>query len=420
MATIIEEISLVMSDCDSNHNKVWHGYLFDDNSVKTEWGRIGLGFQSKIFPSGGKRFLDKKKDEKLKKGYVVLQTVKTDGPNVSSQKAIAKTELAKIALSQIKRGNGELDKLIERLVSYNIHSILANTAITYNSDTGLFSTPLGIVTPEGIKSAREILEELAKMLRNQELSEKFTAHVNKYLMLIPKSLGMGKFKAVDLFPNMDEIQKQNDILDSLESSYKALTTQPAVEKKNEEVEKIFNVELDILQDTIERERIIKKYSDSNKPMHGYQHIKIKEIYKIKITDTFNSKVGNIVEVYHGSNCANILSVLKSGLKCSPPNTAAVAGKLYGGGTYGSETASKSLGYTALNRWGNGGNGAIFMFICDFAMGNAFYPKTFGISGISKEYDSCWALPKNVPSLRNDELIVYKDSQIRIKYLLELE
>ena len=57
---------------DENHCKRWKGYLFDNDTVETQWGRIDGPLQSKSFPNAGADFLEKKVAEKIKKGYQVV------------------------------------------------------------------------------------------------------------------------------------------------------------------------------------------------------------------------------------------------------------------------------------------------------------------------------------------------------------
>src|SRR5215216_5825549 len=157
MATPTETVRLILAEIGENHNKQWQGILYDNGDVETRWGRVGLGEQSKLFPSAGKFFLDKKKKEKLKKGYTELRTIASGGEvkvqNVSSG------SLLSIAREQIKTSSPILNKLIERLVQANIHTITSNTQVSFNSSTGLFTTPLGVVTLDGIQDARKILSE---------------------------------------------------------------------------------------------------------------------------------------------------------------------------------------------------------------------------------------------------------------------
>jgi hypothetical protein len=154
-------------------------------------------------------------------------------------------------------------------------------------------------------------------------------------------------------------------------------------------------------------------------MHSYDKVNVKEIFTITIhemANAFDNKMGNNEEVWHGTSQANCLSILKSGLKTSPPNTAAIAGKLFGAGVYGAKSSSKSLGYS-LGRWGQGGTGdSAWLFVCAFAMGKVYETRAYGCSRPSG-YDSIWAKASS-GGLHNDELIVYKNNQVNIKYLLE--
>ena len=155
-------------------------------------------------------------------------------------------------------------------------------------------------------------------------------------------------------------------------------------------------------------------------MHHYTHLQVQYIYEVDIEDynkNFDSAIGSITEVWHGSSQANILSILKSGLKVSPPSTAAIAGKMFGNGVYGSQTASKSIGYS-LGRWRQPAGESGWLFVCEFAMGKANYP-TGATSHLPTGYDSFWAQPEKT-GLLNDELIVFKEAQIRVKYLLEIK
>jgi hypothetical protein len=156
-----------------------------------------------------------------------------------------------------------------------------------------------------------------------------------------------------------------------------------------------------------------------KSAHGYDHIKIRQMFTVKVHEMdkeYNRKSENHVEVYHGTSQANLLSILKSGLQCSPPSAAYIAGKMFGNGIYGAINSSKSLGYT-YGRWGGSTSGdSGWLFVCDFAMGKIYEP-TSACSGPEDGYDSVWAKAQKV-RLNHDELIIYKNNQVNIKYLLE--
>jgi poly [ADP-ribose] polymerase len=370
--------------------------------------------QSKEFPSAGETFLLKKEREKLKKGYVYPKTIGNVAKDAS--KVVATNSLEVIAKQQLaKNNNPQLSKLIDRLVKANIHNITSHTNIKYNAGTGLFQTPLGIITKEGIDEARNLLVEIKKSLKKES---NLKTLASQYLMIIPQDIGV-KFDVKAIFPDDDAIQKQANILDSLEASYQSVVSNPVADDgKPAPVEKVFEVDLDVLNDDKERKRLVDYYESSKKRMHGYDHVKVREIFAVKIHDMdkgFNRSLAPIQEVYHGTSQANLLSILKSGLKVSPPSTAYIAGKMFGNGIYGAINSSKSLGYT-YGRWGGSSGDSGWLFVCDFAMGKIHRPNGT-CSHPASGCDSVWAESKRC-GLHHDELIIYKNNQVNVKYLLE--
>lgn len=425
MPTIIKKYELILTEVATNNNKFWRGILFDDGSGKSEWGRVGYGTSETFYPTH--QIVEKKMKEKIKKGYTELKIVNSEGvstsTNPSRNVAPNSGNIAQIARSEILKSgtsNTTLSRLIDRFVTANVHTITANTQITYNSTTGLFATPMGIITMDGLTEARNILAEIAPLVRNKEYNDQLNVLVSRYLRIIPQNVGM-KLKVVNLLPDDNAIQKQNDLLDALDSSYQALTTQPApTSDAPVPSQKVFKVDVDVLADSSERTRLTARFERSKKSMHNYNNVNIREIFTVNIhdmTNNYESRTTPHQEVFHGTSQSNVLSILKSGLKVSPPSTAVIAGKLYGNGIYGSTCSSKSIGYT-FGRWGQGASEHGYLFICDFALGNVFYPKTYKASKPSG-YDSIWAKPENT-GLHNDELIVYRNNQVKIKYLLEIK
>jgi len=407
---IKERARLVFSDLGKHSYKYYDIELHEDGNVKCAYGVVGASNpQQKDFGCVGKSFYDKKIAEKERKGYTHAKVLVEGTSNI----VVNKSSLADIALSQIKFNNDSLKPLIKRLADSNVHKITNSTSISF--DNGVFQTPLGIVTKEGIDEARILLDFFHKNIKKNGKDE-FNKKIDEYLRIIPRPKGNG-LQYERIFPTLDAIRKESDVLDALSNSVDmALNTS----SPNTPIsEKVFNLNMEILEDLKEIKKIKDWYERTNKAMHHYQDVKIRNIYAVDIVD-YNSRFlkdsPNIKEVWHGSGQSNILSILKSGLFCSPPSTAAIAGKMFGNGIYGSETASKSLGYT-MGRWGQGKGDSGWLFICDFAMGNPHYPR-HSLSNIPAGYDSCWALPKNT-SLLNDELIVYDEKRVKIKYLLEV-
>jgi hypothetical protein len=192
---------------------------------------------------------------------------------------------------------------------------------------------------------------------------------------------------------------------------------PKADTTAKPVEQVFQVDMDVCQDQRERRRLIDWYEKSKRSMHHYDNVVVREIFSIKLHDMdrrFERNTNPIEEVWHGTSQANCLSILKSGLRVSPPSTAAIAGKMFGNGVYGAKVSSKSLGYT-FGRWGQGGTGdSGWLFVCQFAMGKT--KVVYDCCNQPRDHDSVWA--KSGRGLYNDELIVYRNSQVTITHLLE--
>jgi poly [ADP-ribose] polymerase len=407
-----EKVRLVFSDLKANSYKYWDGELYDDGRVVSTFGVVGAkNPQSKDFGCVGRSFYERKIREKERKGYSRAKVLmEGDVTNTT----VANTSLADIALSQIKLSDSSLKSLVKRLADSNVHKITNSTSISFNN--GVFQTPLGIVTKEGITEARVLLDYFFKNIK-QNGKDDFNQKIDDYLKIIPRPKGGGLYYE-NIFPDTDTVKKESDVLDALENSVE-MALKPVGTKTV--AEQIFNLHMSLVTDQNVFRKIHDWYKRTNKPMHNYQNVKILNIYEVDIMDynaNFVKSPTNIKEVWHGSGQSNILSILKTGLYCSPPSTAAIAGKMFGNGVYGSETSSKSLGYT-MGRWGQSKGDSGWLFVCDFEMGKPYYPNTYGLSSLPTGYDSCWALP-NKTGLHNDELIVYRENQIRIKYLLELK
>src|SRR5207237_10291665 len=56
------------------------------------------------------------------------------------------------------------------------------------------------------------------------------------------------------------------------------------------------------------------------------------------------RIGNVMELWHGTRAGNLLSILKSGFVVPPPSAPHVTGRMFGDGIYFSDQSTKSLNY----------------------------------------------------------------------------
>jgi poly [ADP-ribose] polymerase 2/3/4 len=420
-----EEHKFIFVDINVNNNKFWNIRLLDNGDVITEWGRVGYSGDSKTFPNAGESFMRSKIKEKTRKGYEPARTISDSETKTSS---VSSYSLESVAKSQIKTNNPLVESLIVRLAKANIHQILQSTTMKYDTSKGTFSTPLGVVDQTAIDQARDLLISIGNHVDAQAWdNDTFKKDVNKYLMLVPQNIGMGKLDLRRKFPDMDAVVKQNSIIDSLEASLQMVLSSKNEEDSSgkEEVEeppKLFDLRLDLVENGLEIDRIRKYYKSTMQSMHSCHHLDVKTIYEIempKMLEAFQNdgaKLSNIWELWHGTNIANLLSILRSGLTCSPPNTTTINGRLYGNGIYFSDQSTKSLNY-AYGYWSGTRNENCFMLLSQVAMGNYYTPKGTHESLPKSGYDSTFA-KGGLSGTLNNEQIVYRSSQVNIIRLVE--
>lgn len=424
MSTIVKELRLILTDSSNNNNKFWHGYLFEDGTVKSEWGRVGKNSQTKEWPGAGEHFFRKKEQEKRKKGYDDQRTIVADSSNTSSRKLGMDSNLKDQAVRDIG-GSPEIQKLVRYLVDANIHTITSNTNIKYNVNTGAFTTPLGLVTKDGIDEARQLLNDLAVYVNNKDWeNSQYRRLLEKYMQIIPTDVGMRRGWHKDLFASKDALIKQNDILDSLDASLQTSLTTTNDTGEEVKEEKVFEVKLDVIEDS----KIFKRVQDFyNRTKGGHYDVKdldVRRVYSVNIPTVVEAfkkdgkKVGNIKQLWHGTKASNLLSILKIGLIIPSSNSGHVTGRMFGNGVYFSDQSTKAIRY-ATNAWTGGGNtDKTFMFLADVAMGNPYTPRTSNWQLTPPPgYDSVFA-KGGYSSVQNNEMIVFRLSQINLVYLIE--
>jgi len=426
---------------DTNNNKYWQYTLYDDDTTFVEWGRVG-GRGDSQYSTKAKTMakLREKTNERLKiehpdKYYTEVKAIDGVGSTETNPAVKVGThDLKEIAKKQIKFNNPVVAKFVEFLTDVNAHQILKQTGggIKYDATTAQFKTPMGIVIPEQVSNARNVLFELAKMVKADEIdTDEFSDQLQQYLRLIPHDVGMRKIDPHDILGDMNAVQKENDVLDSLEASFNDVIngkkngdTDKKVAAKVDEP-KLFDVELHTVDDSKIIDRIRKFYNATRKAMHASYGLDVHQVYRVIINHmdvAFQAKgkpIGNIMELWHGTKCSNLLSILKHGMIIPPSSASYCCGRMFGDGLYFSDQSTKSLNY-ATNYWGSGGRtDRTFMFLVDVAMGKFYTPKGSYESLPKAGYDSTFA-KANASGVMNNEMIVYKTYQANVKYLVEFK
>ncbi len=212
-------------DPGENSNKVWIGIAYSDGSFETRFGRVrdeaNLVSSRKNFASqyDAENELERKRREKLRKGY--KDTVVVDNVVQATVTKGKKDKLSQIAAEEITGAGGDrvTVELIKYLAEVNIHHITHSTSIKYNTKTGAFSTPLGVLTPDAISTARDLLTELRRLDRLKRKQEaKRAVVIRDYFQLVPKDFGTKIPPVEELIATEEQFQEEAAILDALESA----------------------------------------------------------------------------------------------------------------------------------------------------------------------------------------------------------
>jgi hypothetical protein len=140
------------------------------------------------------------------------------------------------------------------------------------------------------------------------------------------------------------------------------------------------------------------------------------------------KNANVFMGIHGTRSVNIHPIMSSHFR-NPKSLSGVqiTGAAFGAGTYFATDFAKSCQYVGHRTSYYGAGGTInsrgnFMFLSDVIGGKFHYPRSAGTLGSKcpNGEDSVFAHPKYVPSLYNDEHVIFNPDYARIRYLVEVE
>lgn len=465
MTDIVWQKKLVCVDTREgrNNNKYWYCKVLSDGTMYREWGRIEDvdepdGKKEESFSSSDMAIREAEKKYKAKKrgkkkdGVIISQYVDAniidDGPVTKTSSAGSNNQdLQALAAAQIAAGDKTIEALVASLADANVHTITATTTMAYNKDTGLFSTPIGVVGQENIDKARKKLASLAKMVAEDQSHYKRAGELlDQYLMLVPQSFGRSTRPTVQLLlPDENAVSKQNDLLDALQGSIDILKSgknKPKAKQKTKQ-EKVWEVTLRLVKDSKTINQIKALYGSTRKSMHVSSRLDVKRVFEFdhkqmsKRFDKYGKKIGNIKQLWHGTSMGNLLSIMAKGLIIPAETSSYVTGRMFGNGLYFSDQSTKSLNY-AYGYWSGRYSNRCYMLVLDVAMGKEYVPnsrhdKVPGgghVHSLNKAYpgydstfargSSCVGRGESDSGVLNNEMIVYETYQCAPRFLVEFE
>ncbi|MFF2532407.1 WGR domain-containing protein [Brevibacillus sp. NPDC058079] len=344
-----------------------------------------------------------------KNGSSRYKEVEVDQAQASSPVQLTvKSTTKKEDLSQVKDKVLRLiGKLYQSATSYLIKSI---------------DTPLGKLSANQVAKGLQVLNRIESLLDRgvtsgwdiENLSDEFYSE-------IPVTFGSRVDARKFLIDDYVKLNDRKDLLGVMSSVVQAQNT---LEKNLEEKYASLNIQLKALSS---RSKEYKRLSDYVQNSRGHNHhfgFEIKEIFEVVNMvnhDQFNPYKVETMELFHGSRNENILSIMQSGLKIKP-KSAVHTGSMFGAGVYLADSSSKSAQYC----WGWGSNSGVaseenYLFVCEAATGKIkeYTSAQPHLVSAPRPYNSVKGA-KSPGGLVHNEYIVYRDNQVKIKYIIEFK
>lgn len=389
-----------------NNNKYYN--LFPEgDTFRVEYGRVDATKTTTSYPISK---WDAQIKSKLKKGYQDVTDLKKD-------------LVEEISSTNPESPYKEIENAAIRAIVDKLQS-LAKETIRKN-----YTVKASAVTQDMVDAAQKVIDELAN---NSATINDFNDMLLKLFTIIPRRMGDVRdylAKNTDDFAKI--ISKEQDLLDVMRGQ---IYVKPDVVETTNEPKKEQTIleELGLVfeeataEDVALIKTLMKESVDKFRKAWRVSNLKTQERFDKFVAD---NNINNTKLLFHGSRSENFWSIIKTGLVLRPTN-AVITGKMLGWGIYFAPKCQKSIGYTSLSGsyWAHGGSKTAYMALFEVAYGVPYDVYSFDSKYYSLNYDklqefqpgaNCLHAHADKGMLRNDEIVVYKEEQLTIKYLIEI-
>lgn len=390
----------------ANNNKYYNCFPEGDQ-FRVEYGRVDATKTTRYYPISK---WNAQIQSKLKKGYQDVTDLKKDlveeisSANPESPYKEIENEAVKMIVDKLQR--------------------LARETIQKN-----YTVKASAVTQDMVDAAQKIIDTLAN---SNATMDDFNKTLLELFTVIPRKMGnVRDYLAHDTSDFAQIISKEQDLLDVMRGQiYVKPENEPEehVEKKQQTILEEFGLHME--EATADDIAMIKTLMNESAG-------KFRKAWRVTNTKTQNrfdkfvvdNNIQNTKLLFHGSRSENFWSIIKNGLVLRPTN-AVITGKMFGYGCYYAPRCAKSIGYTSLSGsyWARGDNNTAYMALFDVAYGTPYDVYNFDSKYYNLNYEklqqfqpgaNCLHAHADKGMLRNDEIVVYKEDQMTIKYLIEI-
>ena len=390
----------------ANNNKYYNCFPEGDK-FRVEYGRVDATKTTTYYPISK---WNSQISSKLKKGYQDVTDLKKD-------------LVEEISTTNPESPYKEIENAAIRAIVDKLQS-LARETIQKN-----YTVKASAVTQDMVDAAQKVIDELAN---NTSTVQEFNDTLLKLFTVIPRKMGnvrdylaneQGDFAKIitteqDLLDVMrGQIYVKPEIVETSNEPKKSITI---LEELGLEFEETTNDDIALIK------TLMKESVGKFRKAWRVKNLKTQERFDKFVAD---NDIKDTRLLFHGSRSENFWSIIKTGLVLRPTN-AVITGKMFGYGCYYAPKCAKSIGYTSLSGsyWAHGGNNTAYMALFDVAYGTPYDVYNFDSKYYNLDYNklqsfkpgaNCLHAHADKGMLRNDEIVVYKEEQMTIKYLIEI-
>ncbi|XP_027733408.1 protein mono-ADP-ribosyltransferase PARP4 [Vombatus ursinus] len=278
--------------------------------------------------------------------------------------------------------------------------------------------PANSISLNDVSKAEGILLQVKAALNKGETTEELRKLMSEFYRLIPHRSTEDEVNRRLLSKKEDLCQLIRDVVNVSEANL-SRPNPPSLAKYRALRCKIEHVDENTREFSKVKEEVLQKN-------YGKNPVDILNVYQIgRVNETveFQSKLGNVQSLLHGTLGRNIVGILSRGLLL-PKRLVEDHGiertdfGNLGSGIYFSDSLSASIKYSTSNKT----NGTRFLVVCDVALGSCMnlYKRDFSLTEPPPSYDSVHGIRRTehiISDFEDDEFVVYKTSQVKMKYLV---
>lgn len=390
----------------ANNNKYYN--LFPEgDQFRVEYGRVDATKTTAYYPMSK---WNSQISSKLKKGYQDVTDLKKD---LVQEISVANPESP---YKEIE--NAAIRAIVDKLQNMARETIRKN-----------YTVKASAVTQDMVDAAQKVIDNLAN---NSATIEEFNNNLLKLFTVIPRKMGNVRDYLAKKPENFAQIiSKEQDLLDVMRGQiYVKPDNEPVetVEKKQQTILEELGLAMEetTADDVALIKTLMNESADKFRKAWRVTNLKTQERFDKFVQD---NDIKDTRLLFHGSRSENFWSIIKTGLVLRPTN-AVITGKMFGYGCYYAPRCAKSIGYTSLSGsyWAHGGNNTAYMALFDVAYGTPYDVYNFDSKYYNLDYNklqqfkpgaNCLHAHADKGMLRNDEIVVYKEDQMTIKYLIEI-